>query len=104
VQIHVCAAGGQWERTHLLFRDFLRADPATRDAYGALKQRVAAEYRADRLAYTEAKTPFISEAMKRAEAWAAETGWEVGDVGLSRRGRRARQRARGARRSRQARG
>jgi GrpB-like predicted nucleotidyltransferase (UPF0157 family) len=104
VQIHVCAAGGKWERAHLLFRDYLRADPATKDAYGALKQRVASEYRNDRLGYTEAKTPFIREAMERAEAWAAVTGWEVSGATLSRTGRRGRRRVQGARRNRQARG
>ena len=103
VQIHVCTAGGAWERSHLLFRDYLRADAATRDAYGALKQRVAESYRAHRLAYTEAKTPFIREAMERAEAWADRTGWAVGGPSLSRRERRGWRRARGRQQSRQAR-
>jgi GrpB-like predicted nucleotidyltransferase (UPF0157 family) len=79
VQIHVCEGGGPWERDHLLFRDYLRAEPGTRDEYEALKRRLADEYRDDRIAYTEAKTPFIRDAMARAAVWAAETRWSVGD-------------------------
>jgi GrpB-like predicted nucleotidyltransferase (UPF0157 family) len=41
------------------FRDRLRAEPALRDAYAALKRDLAARHRDDREAYTEAKTAFI---------------------------------------------
>jgi GrpB-like predicted nucleotidyltransferase (UPF0157 family) len=77
VQVHVCCAGSSWERAHLLFRDFLRADEGLRGAYAALKRDLAARYRHDRIAYNEAKTSFILDAVSRAEAWAAETGWTV---------------------------
>ncbi|HEX2141807.1 MAG TPA: GrpB family protein [Candidatus Limnocylindria bacterium] len=80
VQVHVCQAGSGWERTHLLYRDFLRANPETRDAYAALKRDLAARYRDDRIAYTEAKTSFILDTMSRAAAWAAQSGWRVGDA------------------------
>jgi GrpB-like predicted nucleotidyltransferase (UPF0157 family) len=56
--VHVCAAGGDWARRHLGFRDLLRRDPAARAAYQAEKLRLAAEHD-DVLAYTEAKTPVI---------------------------------------------
>ncbi len=56
--VHVCAAGGDWARRHLAFRDLLRQDAAARDAYQAEKLRLAAEHD-DVLAYTEAKTPII---------------------------------------------
>jgi GrpB-like predicted nucleotidyltransferase (UPF0157 family) len=69
VQIHVCTVGSPWERRHLLFRDFLRADVDTRDAYAALKRELAARYRHDRIAYNESKTGFILDAIERAEAW-----------------------------------
>lgn len=77
VQIHVCASGGDWERNHLLFRDYLRADAGTRDSYAALKFELADRYRDDRVAYTEGKTEFIRDALSRAEAWADTTGWAV---------------------------
>ena len=64
VQVHVCDAGGGWEEEHLRFRDLLRADPELRDAYGALKLELAERYRHDRLAYTDAKTAFILDALE----------------------------------------
>jgi GrpB-like predicted nucleotidyltransferase (UPF0157 family) len=75
VQVHVCAAGSRWERDHLLFRDYLRVHAGTRDAYADVKRRLAARYPDDRVAYNEAKTAFIAEAMAAAESWAAHTGW-----------------------------
>jgi GrpB-like predicted nucleotidyltransferase (UPF0157 family) len=69
VQVHVCGIGSEWESRHLLFRDFLRADAATRAAYAALKRELATRYRDDRIAYNEAKTNFILDTVERAQAW-----------------------------------
>lgn len=79
VQIHVCQSGSEWERTHLLFRDFLRAEPAAREAYASLKRELAHRYRDDRIAYTEGKTGYILDTMQEAYRWAEETGWIVPD-------------------------
>lgn len=73
VQIHVYRSGSAEERDHLLFRDHLRAHPEEREAYARMKREVSARYRGDRIAYNEAKTGFILEAMERARAWAART-------------------------------
>lgn len=54
-----------WDR-HVDFRDWLRTDDEDRDAYAALKTHLAVEHRHDRLAYTEAKTPFIAAVQARA--------------------------------------
>lgn len=35
--MHVCAAGSRWERRHLLFRDYLRANTKARAAYAEVK-------------------------------------------------------------------
>jgi GrpB-like predicted nucleotidyltransferase (UPF0157 family) len=75
VQIHVCNAGGEWEREHLLFRDYLRADEEARVAYVRLKRDLSERYRDDRLAYNEGKTGFILDMLREAEAWAERTGW-----------------------------
>jgi GrpB-like predicted nucleotidyltransferase (UPF0157 family) len=56
--VHVCAAGGDWDRRHLAFRDLLRRDATARVAYQQEKLRLAAELD-DVHAYTEAKTPII---------------------------------------------
>lgn len=72
VQVHVSRATSDWYRSHLLFRDFLRSDAPTREAYGRLKKQLAATHREDRIAYNEAKTAFILDALDRARAWQRE--------------------------------
>jgi GrpB-like predicted nucleotidyltransferase (UPF0157 family) len=67
VHVHVCSGGSQWERVHLLFRDYLRGHPDRRDAYADLKRSLVARHRGDRLAYTEAKTRFVTETLALAE-------------------------------------
>ena len=80
LQVHVCEAGSDWERNHLLFRDYLRAHPDVRDAYASLKFRLAARYRDDRLAYNDAKSAFILDALDAARLWATKEGWDVPPV------------------------
>jgi GrpB-like predicted nucleotidyltransferase (UPF0157 family) len=77
VQIHVCNAGGEWEREHLLFRDYLRADARARATYARLKRELAERYRDDRLAYNEGKTGFVLDTLTDARTWAERTGWEL---------------------------
>jgi len=79
IQVHVWQVGSSFERVHLLFRDYLRAHPAARAAYAALKVAVAERYRDDRIAYNEAKTGFILDTLEAAERWAAATGWVPGE-------------------------
>lgn len=74
-QIHVCSVGSNWERDHLLFRDYLRAHPHEAQAYSDLKRELAPRFRHDRIGYTDAKDPWIRAAHVRAEDWAAEIGW-----------------------------
>jgi GrpB-like predicted nucleotidyltransferase (UPF0157 family) len=76
-QVHVCSVGSESERLHLLFRDYLRAHPAEADAYAVAKRAAAARHPEDRIAYTDAKGGFIHPALRRAGAWARETGWSV---------------------------
>lgn len=77
MQIHVYRSGSAEERDHLLFRDFLRTHPDAREGYARMKREVAGRYRDDRIAYNEAKTGFILDAMERARAWAVGTGWST---------------------------
>lgn len=77
VHVHVCGIGSSWESDHLLFRDFLRSTPEASDRYGALKMRLAQQYRNDRLAYTDAKTEFILATMDDARMWAEKTSWTI---------------------------
>jgi GrpB-like predicted nucleotidyltransferase (UPF0157 family) len=75
VHVHVCDSGGDWGRDELLFRDYLRADFATRDRYSALKRDLVTRWQDDRQAYTEAKTAFVLDALEQARAWAIDSGW-----------------------------
>jgi GrpB-like predicted nucleotidyltransferase (UPF0157 family) len=70
VHLHVCAIGSDWERRHLLFRDWLRADPDDRQLYAEAKRELAARGWPDMNAYATAKTEIIDAITKRAEGWA----------------------------------
>jgi GrpB-like predicted nucleotidyltransferase (UPF0157 family) len=50
----------------LVFRDALRADAALRDEYADLKDRLAAEHRRNRNAYTNAKADFVARVLRDA--------------------------------------
>ncbi len=63
--VHVTELHGKmWRR--LAFRDYLRAHPKEAASYERLKRRLAAEYRADREAYTDAKAAYIESVMRKA--------------------------------------
>jgi len=57
------------DRIH--FRDLLRADPSTREAYAELKTKLAARYSADREAYTQGKSSFVMKNLRRCPGDAA---------------------------------
>ena len=66
-QIHLVERSNvEWWDRHLLFRDYLRAHPETAGNYGQLKDHLARRFPEDRDAYTNAKTDFISEIVRRA--------------------------------------
>jgi len=61
--LYVCDDGNPELRRHLAFRDYLRANPAESARYGALKERLAAQFGSDRDGYTDAKSAFITKAL-----------------------------------------
>ncbi len=61
--VHVCPAGSEWERRHIAFRDYLRANPSAARRYAAFKAEIAPLF-ADTLEYAQAKDDFI-RAMER---------------------------------------
>jgi GrpB-like predicted nucleotidyltransferase (UPF0157 family) len=77
VHVHVCQQGSDWERLHLLFRDYLRASGGAREAYAAAKRDAARLWADQGAAYTEAKSDVILGILDRAEAWADATGWAM---------------------------
>jgi len=76
--VHVRLAGHWHEQWALLFRDYLRVHPAASAAYAALKRSLAARYRDDRHAYTDAKGDFFWATIRNADVWAGETDWRPG--------------------------
>ncbi len=80
VHIHVRRAGSFSEQFALLFRDYMRTHPDVASQYTQLKIRLAQQYSRveDRVAYTEAKSPFIWKVIAQADAWAQQTGWIPG--------------------------
>jgi GrpB-like predicted nucleotidyltransferase (UPF0157 family) len=80
VHIHVCAAGSQWEREHLLFRDYLRSDVQARRSYADVKADAAHVWADDRIAYTDAKNEVILDLLEAAQEWAASVGWSIHPV------------------------
>lgn len=74
-QVHVCQTGSDWERVHLLFRDYLRTHPEVAAEYGKMKLRLSMQHKAERIAYNDDKGPFIDAVVTVAEEWARQTGW-----------------------------
>ena len=75
VHVHVCQQGSDWERVHLLFRDYLRASGDAREAYAAAKREAATLWADQAAAYTEAKSRSVLGLLSQAERWADATGW-----------------------------
>lgn len=76
VHLHVRVAASPAWRYALAFRDWLRAGPAVRDDYAALKRRLAAAG-ASTSAYAELKDPWFADALPRLDTWTAGTGWST---------------------------
>ena len=64
--LHLVPVDAPRFRAVLEFRDLLRSDPEVAREYVAMKRRLAAELGHDREAYTQAKQPFVREALERA--------------------------------------
>jgi len=77
VNVNIRAADAPVAREALLFRDWLRANPAGRDRYAAMKAELTT--RADQNVddYSLQKEPFIAGALAEAEGWAKKTRWQL---------------------------
>ena len=76
--LHVRQRGRANHRYALLFRDYLRAHPASARAYEQVKRALARLHPFDIDAYLDVKDPACDLIMEAAEAWAAVGHWEVG--------------------------
>lgn len=75
--IHIRQLGLPNQRYALLFRDYLRASPATRDNYARLKRELARLHPDDIDAYYAIKDPLCDLILDAAERWAAAGGWAL---------------------------
>lgn len=66
-QIHMVEINSEFWNRHILFRDYLRANPSLMQEYAALKRQLAERDWADVNDYADAKTEFIRRAEKQAE-------------------------------------
>lgn len=73
VHLHVVQRGHPEVDEYLLFRDFLRADPAERREYGAYKVQLAETSR-DRQEYVTTKEQHVTTLLGRAHVWRAMNG------------------------------
>jgi hypothetical protein len=60
-------SNAEWWDRHLLFRDYLRGNPEIAREYAHLKHELSHRFGEDREAYTDAKTEFILEVVRRAQ-------------------------------------
>lgn len=63
IHLHAVVIGSTIWRDHLMFRDALRSDSALLAAYQTLKLELATRFAQDKASYTEAKGPFITNAL-----------------------------------------
>jgi len=64
--VHAVVLDSAFWRSHLAFRDALRADAALAARYWKLKQHLASRFPNDRAAYTDGKADFIREVLASA--------------------------------------
>jgi GrpB-like predicted nucleotidyltransferase (UPF0157 family) len=75
--LHVRVLGRANQRYALLFRDYLRAHPASAAAYAELKRRLS-QHLADLKFYPDVKDPACDLIAVAAEDWAQQVGWKPG--------------------------
>ena len=63
---HVTVYGSDYWKADLLFRDYLRNNPAHAQQYAQLKEELAQKYAEDRGTYTKNKEPFVNETLEMA--------------------------------------
>lgn len=69
--VHLVKHSSEFWQNHLLFRDYLRAHEDAAREYAALKRELAQRHRDDRVAYTDAKDPFVKAALENARKLAS---------------------------------
>jgi GrpB-like predicted nucleotidyltransferase (UPF0157 family) len=63
--LYVCRENAEELRRHIAFRDYLRDHPDVAAEYGQLKCKLAARFRDNRDAYTDAKSQFVQHTLEQ---------------------------------------
>ena len=64
--LYVCTVENVEYKRHIMFRNYLRNHPEDAKMYGDLKLKLAKQFQNDRAAYTNGKSAFVNEILKRA--------------------------------------
>lgn len=75
--VHLRPVDSPTWRDALLLRDWLRATPSGAEEYEVLKRELVTLPHETIDDYAERKTPWMNDALARADAWAAQTGWSA---------------------------
>ena len=66
--LHLTLTDSDFWRDHLLFRNYLRANPEVAAEYAAIKHELAKRYPFDRESYIDGKTQFVQRVLREASA------------------------------------
>ncbi len=72
--VHIFEIGHPEIERMLNFRDYLRAHPDEAQAYSQLKETLARKFPKDIDSYTEGKSDFINEIIRKAKEWREKLG------------------------------
>jgi GrpB-like predicted nucleotidyltransferase (UPF0157 family) len=78
VHLHVRQCETFNQKYPILFRDYLRSNALSRDAYGEIKQQLSRYFPNNVDAYYNIKDPVCDLIISSALAWAEATGWRPG--------------------------
>jgi GrpB-like predicted nucleotidyltransferase (UPF0157 family) len=65
--LYVCPSSSPEYRRHVSFRDYLRTHSADANSYASLKRELVRKFGDDRQAYTQAKSRFVAEILRRVD-------------------------------------
>ena len=71
--LYVCPSSSPEYRRHISFRDYLRTHPADANGYASLKRELVRTFGDDREAYTQAKSRFVAEILRRVDKTSTHT-------------------------------
>lgn len=71
--LYVCPSSSPEYSRHISFRDYLRTHPADASSYASLKRELVQNFGDDREAYTQAKSRFVAEILRRVDKTSIHT-------------------------------